>query len=138
MALIGQEHVYKWQVNIKTWKFNIIIWQVMAEICHSLSCPEACCNMSMFVSWLIDWLIDWLIGYKRLQVSEKVSSGTITPPKTNKRTNERPLRLVVCLLGLIVTLANFISHMETSPLPVKGCECWPLLGTDGHWAVRVL
>ena len=24
--------------------------------------------------------------------------------------------------------------METSPLPVKGCKFWPMLGTHGHWA----
>ena len=29
-------------------------------------------------------------------------------------------------------------HMETSPLQVKGCKFWPMLGTYGHWAVRVL
>ena len=28
--------------------------------------------------------------------------------------------------------------METSPLPVKDCKCWPMLGTHSHWAVRVL
>ena len=28
--------------------------------------------------------------------------------------------------------------METSPLPVKGCKFWPLLGTHGYWAVRIL
>ena len=28
--------------------------------------------------------------------------------------------------------------METSPLPVKGCKFWPMRGTFGHWAVRVL
>ena len=30
------------------------------------------------------------------------------------------------------------THMETSPLPVKGCKFLPILGTNGHWAVRVL
>ena len=24
-------------------------------------------------------------------------------------------------------------HMETSPLPAKGCKFWPMLGTHGHW-----
>ena len=44
-VLTGQEHVFKiyfkWQVITKTWQYdikirqvNIIIWQVMAEICH--------------------------------------------------------------------------------------------------------
>ena len=26
--------------------------------------------------------------------------------------------------------------METLPLPVKGCEYWPMIGTHGHWEVR--
>ena len=33
---------------------------------------------------------------------------------------------------------QFFTHMETTPLPIKGCKCWPMLGTRGHWAVRVL
>ena len=32
----------------------------------------------------------------------------------------------------------FFIHMETSPMLVKGCKFWPMLGTSGHWAVRVL
>ena len=38
---------------------------------------------------------------------------------------------VYCLTREIFT------HMETSPLPVKGCKFWLMLGTHGHWAVRV-
>ena len=30
------------------------------------------------------------------------------------------------------------THMEMSPLPVKGCKFWPMLVTQGHWAVRNL
>ena len=30
------------------------------------------------------------------------------------------------------------SLIKTPPLPVKGCKSWPLLGSHGHWAVRVL
>ena len=33
---------------------------------------------------------------------------------------------------------KFFTHMETSPLPVKGCKFLPMLGTHGHWAVTVL
>ena len=32
---------------------------------------------------------------------------------------------------------NF-THNETSPLPVKDWEFWPMLGTHGHWSVRLL
>ena len=30
---------------------------------------------------------------------------------------------------------EFFTNMEISPLPVKGCKFWPMLGTHGHWAV---
>ena len=43
----------------------------------------------------------------------------------------------VCLLGFFVPLGNF-SLMGTSSLPVKGCKFWHMLGTYGHWAVRVV
>ena len=49
----------------------------------------------------------------------------------------------VCLL-LVFCLFVCLSHsrifhpFETSPLPVKAFPFWPLLGTHGHWAVRVL
>ena len=33
---------------------------------------------------------------------------------------------------------EFFIHMETSPLPVKDCKCWPMLGIHSHCAVRVL
>ena len=45
--------------------------------------------------------------------------------------------LFVCL-GFFVPLEKFFTHMEISPWPVKGCKSWHMLGTHGHWAVRVL
>ena len=33
---------------------------------------------------------------------------------------------------------EFFTHLETSPLPVKGWKFWPILGTYCHWAVRGL
>ena len=33
---------------------------------------------------------------------------------------------------------EFFTHMDTSPWPVKGCVFFsPVLGTPGHWAVRI-
>ena len=43
----------------------------------------------------------------------------------------------VCVYGLHPT-PEFFTHVETSTLMVKGCKIWPMLGTHGHWAVRVL
>ena len=33
--------------------------------------------------------------------------------------------------------SRMFTHKETSPVPVKGCKFWPMLGTHGHWAVSV-
>ena len=44
--------------------------------------------------------------------------------------------LFVCLFGVFVPLENI--PMDTSPLPMKGSKFWHMLGTHGHWAVRVL
>ena len=46
------------------------------------------------------------------------------------------VNLFVCL-RFFVPLKNF-SHMETPQSLVEGCKFWPMLGTHGHWAVRVL
>ena len=43
----------------------------------------------------------------------------------------------VCLLGVYLPTREFFTHMETSPLPVKGCKFWRILGTNGHWAHSV-
>ena len=37
----------------------------------------------------------------------------------------------------IRNVQNFTDALM-SPLPVKGCKFWPMLGCHGHWAVRVL
>ena len=42
------------------------------------------------------------------------------------------------LNGVFLPTREFFTQMETSPLPVKGCKIWPMLGNYGHWAVRVL
>ena len=34
--------------------------------------------------------------------------------------------------------SRFFTGLKTSPLPVKGCKFLPMLGTYGHWVVRVL
>ena len=42
------------------------------------------------------------------------------------------------LLRYLRPTREFFTHMETSPLPVKGCKFWHMLSTHGHWAVRFL
>ena len=48
--------------------------------------------------------------------------------------------LFVCVFGVYRPTQEFFTHtcIETSPLPVKVCKVWLMLGTHGHWAVRVL
>ena len=42
----------------------------------------------------------------------------------------------ICLFGVFRPTREFFTHLETSPLPVKGCKFWPMVGTYDHWAVR--
>ena len=41
-------------------------------------------------------------------------------------------------VGVFVQLDNFSLIWRTSPLPVKSCKFWPMLGTNGHSGVRAL
>ena len=43
-----------------------------------------------------------------------------------------------CLFVVLRPAREFFIHMETSPSLVKGFKFLPMLGTYGHWAVRVL
>ena len=45
--------------------------------------------------------------------------------------------LFVCLYGVYRPTHECFTHMVTSPLPVKGCKFWPILGTHCHWTVKV-
>ena len=36
------------------------------------------------------------------------------------------------LFGVFRPTQEFFTHLETSPLPVKGCKFLPMLGTHGH------
>ena len=73
---------------------------------------------------------------KELQLNETWHKTKIKI-KGQMRPNE--LRFVFdCLFGVSRPTREFFTHMETSQLPVKGCKFWPMPGTHGHWAVRVL
>ena len=41
---------------------------------------------------------------------------------------------IICLFGVFWPTREFFTHMETSasPLPVKDCKFWLMLGTYGH------
>ena len=50
------------------------------------------------------------------------------------------VRSFVCLfvcsfVRLLSFHSRIFTHMETSPLQVKGWKFWPKLGTHGHWAL---
>ena len=46
---------------------------------------------------------------------------------------------IVCLFEVFRPIREFFfTHIKTWPLPVKGCKVWPMLGTHGHWTVKVL
>ena len=42
------------------------------------------------------------------------------------------------LFGVFRSTREFFTYTETSPLPVKGCLFWPMLGTHRHWTVKVI
>ena len=48
------------------------------------------------------------------------------------------VNMFVCLFVVFRPTREIFSHMVTSHLPVKGCKFWPMLGTHGHWVLRVL
>ena len=39
--------------------------------------------------------------------------------------------LFVCFFWGFRTTRDFLTHMETSPLPLKGCKFWPIFGVSG-------
>ena len=48
-----------------------------------------------------------------------------------------PSTIVVFLFTVFSSTRDLFTDMETSPLPVKGCKFWPMLGTHGQWAESV-
>ena len=65
---------------------------------------------------------------------------TIVTLKSNKILVYKIVFVFVLLcLGFYVPLENLsLIWTEASPLPVKGYKFWPIMGTDGQWAVKVL
>ena len=48
------------------------------------------------------------------------------------------IKYLVCLLVCgFSSHSKFFTHLERSPLLVKGYKFWPMFDTHGHWAVRV-
>ena len=43
-----------------------------------------------------------------------------------------------CFFVVYRPTRDFFTHIEMSPLPLKGCKFWAMIGTHGHWAVRVI
>ena len=76
-------------------------------------------------------------SYYKLTFSSKMDaeihfSGTIYQARQH-------ILMFVCLFfGANRPSREFFTHMETTPFLVKGSKFWPMLGTHGYWAVRVL
>ena len=73
----------------------------------------------------------------------KCKRFTLSPHKSMKQfypvsASLALLILFFCLFGFSRLIRKFFTHLEMSPLPMKGCNFWPMLSTYGHWAVRVL
>ena len=85
-------------------------------------------HLIQYINELYDYRTVWLSSYLAIELLAKELSYFV-------------LFFVFCFffacLWFIAHSRIFHSHMETLPLPVKGCRFWPMLGTLGHWAVRV-
>ena len=72
--------------------------------------------------------------------SQEVSESTLTESEWNHfnllvfRWYGTPSCLILFDWGFRPT-GGFFTHSETSSKPVKGCKCWPVLGTNGHWVL---
>ena len=42
-----------------------------------------------------------------------------------------------CLFVVLCPTGEYFTYMETSTLLAKSCKCWPILGSHGHWAMRI-
>ena len=73
-----------------------------------------------------------------LNVHVHVTNNVILNVTQNCNIVEIFVCLFVCLFGVFRPTQEFFTHMYTSPLPVKDFKFWTVLGTHGHWTVRVL
>ena len=77
--------------------------------------------------------------YGRLKGVHHVRNGTTWPCTQYTLGLLKPgIVCLFCLFGLSHPTLEFFSHLVTLPLPTKGCKFWPMLGTHGYWAMRVV
>ena len=119
---------------------NLILSLYVREVFGSVGCI-------MFCVPLKDWKNQPIVRRSRCHryMAERLPKRHTTP--NNQQNNRRMghlskmfvclfLCLFVCFLGFFVPIEKFFSHMETTPLPVKGCKLrpvchsWPL-GSEG-------
>ena len=55
-----------------------------------------------------------------------------TKHEVSTKRNKTTYVFVFCLCEVYRPTREFFIHIETSPLPVKGCKFGPMLGTHGH------
>ena len=119
LAVDTYEYLYKYKIFI--WIFFIVLW------------GSQTCVLIPLCYYRIFMLID--VYQKSSDLHINTALHLI---KRNEQWQRKAALVCFCLFGVYLLTREIFTYMETSPLPVKGYKFWPMLGTHGHWAVRVL
>ena len=130
-------------------RINNVTWLHSSTVKKRLKTLYTNQNKNKTGTWCV-WLINAGGLHKKLTFSffaslitmtSAIHSGCSLPPSIPKRTkliipspSQTPQQRQCHLIYILVSLC----HSYGAPLLVKAFKFWPMLGTYGHWAVRVL
>ena len=117
-------------ITMAIFKLNFIHKYWRAVYFHTWKPPAKCCFLRTLVH-----KCQWSHGAgKPIHIYNKESVLQLKDT-LSMNTDSFVFLFLVCLFVclFVFPLENeFFTHMETSPVPLKGCKCWPMLGTHGH------
>ena len=114
---------YHWRLGTPLFISKIIYTAHIVEILQNLNSVEM--ERIIFISGIISILLVYAEAACWLE-------------RVNGKIFARKKQSFVYLLWVFHPTREFFTHMETSPLPVEGCNFRCMLGTYGDWALRVL
>ena len=94
------------------------------------------------------WKHKFPSNFYHILYPKKISQEPIEIIPCNKQHKTKRIRQLLHVLNFALNVTffwfvcgfsyhmRFFTHMETLPLPGRGCIFWPMFGTHGHWAVR--
>ena len=113
--------------------------------CEWRQCPlqltSSRCQWNCWSYIMTDFtIVDNLIIYKgtTLKMSNTHLTRSWNVKACSSSSSRKMKKMFVCLFGVYLPTREYFSHMQTSPLAVKGFKFWSMLGTHGHCAERVL